>query len=264
MFGQWTEHLDELSQVYQNAKPFEHVVIKNFFTEEFCDTISLPDPNAAWYSYDNPFEGKYLLDKFSEDSSAKKIIDRLYSEEFLNFVEKMTGLKLEPDPYLNAGGLHAYTRNGRSGVHLDYTIHPITGKERRVSIMVYLSKNWDPNWGGKLSVWDPELKERTVIEHDLWNTAIIFRTNGLAYHGFPEPMTCPEGEWRKVIGIYYMSDPTPESLANPRHRAIYFPTPGTTPNEKLKKLYELRRTRRITPEDLEDWPTWRDDCGLKN
>jgi hypothetical protein len=48
MFGQWTENIDELAKEYQNAKPFEHIAIKNFFTEEFCETISLPDPDDTW------------------------------------------------------------------------------------------------------------------------------------------------------------------------------------------------------------------------
>jgi hypothetical protein len=168
---------------------------------------------------------------------------------------------LEPDPHLNAGGLHAYPRNGISGIHLDYNIHPISKKERRVSILVYMSKNWQTEWGGQLKIWDSGLTTCKTIDHDLWNTAVIFKTNGLTYHGFPEPIKCPEGVYRKAVGIYYMSDPTPESLANIRHNAVYFPAPGEDVNVKMAKLYEIRKTRRITNEDLLDWPNWREECG---
>jgi hypothetical protein len=260
MFGNWIHNPS--TDIYLKAEPFEHVIIENFFTDEFCETITLPDPDETWYKYDNPFEGKFLTDKLKGSSNV--IVEALYSQSFLNFVRKLTGIdNLEPDPHLNAGGIHAYGRNGRAGAHLDYTIHPLTGKERRVSIMVYLTKDWDPAWGGKLSLWDENLENRKTLECSLWNTAVIFRTNGMAYHGFPEPITCPEGKWRKVIGVYYMSEPTQETLAAPRKNAVYFPLPGSNPCEQLVKLYEIRKTRRVTATDLEDWPTWRQDCGLK-
>jgi hypothetical protein len=264
MFGKWTDNIEQISHNYVNAKPYEHVVIPNFFTEEYAEMIgqNLPDPDDTWYKYDNPFEGKYLFNKFSEDDPVKKTIDLLYSDEFIDYMSKISKItNLESDPHLNAGGLHAYPRNGISGIHLDYNVHPITKKERRTSILVYMSKNWKPEWGGRLKIWDENLTECKTIEHDLWNTAVIFKTNGLTYHGFPEPIKCPEGVYRKAIGIYYMSDPTPESLANIRHSAIYFPAPGEKVGDKMANLYEIRKTRRITDADLIDWPNWREECG---
>jgi hypothetical protein len=76
-----------------------------------------------------------------------------------------------------------------------------------------------------------------------------------------EPLKCPEGTYRKSIGIYYLTEPTAESLVNPRYHAVYFPTPGAEVSDKLKKLYEIRKERRITEDDMSDWPTWRQDCG---
>lgn len=265
-FGEWTKDLETLRELYRDAQPFEHVVIKDFFRDP--DTIKIPKPDSSWFVYDNPFEGKYLKNVFStkdDEKEVKAAIDALYSDECIEYVSKITGISnLEKDPYLNAGGLHAYARNGRSGIHLDYTIHPVTGKERRVSIMVYLSKNWNDEWGGKLRLWDKTLENETVIDHGMWNSAIIFRTNGDdAYHGFPDPLTCPEGVYRNVIGVYYMSDPTESTLQNPRERAYYFPRPGDQINEKMKRLYEIRKTRRLEDSDMDDWPTWREDCGLK-
>jgi 2OG-Fe(II) oxygenase superfamily len=264
MFGDWTRDVQSLALQYKTAKPYEHVVIPNFFTTEYAEHLTerFPDPDNTWFKYDNPFEGKYLFNNFDPDDPLKKAIDTLYSQEFLGHVCQITEIpNLVSDPHLNAGGLHAYPRNGISGVHLDYNIHPVSGLERRVSILVYLSKDWKEEWGGRLKVWDPELTTSTEVQHGLWNTAVLFKTNGLTYHGFPEPIKCPEGTFRKAIGIYYLSEPTQEALENPRHHAIYFPAPGTLVNDKMKRLYEIRRERRLEPTDLDDWPTWRQDCG---
>lgn len=264
MFGQWTDDLDTLSKKYTNALPYEHVVIPNFYTEAHANFLAdnFSDPDSTWYKYDNPFEGKYLFNKFKPDDPLKKAIDAMYTPEFIGYMSKIAQIDgLQPDPHLNAGGLHAYPRNGISGVHLDYNIHPVSGLERRVSILVYLSKDWKEEWGGRLKVWDSELTKCTEIQHGLWNTAVIFKTNGMTYHGFPEPIKCPEGVFRKALGIYYLSEPTEEARQNPRHHAIYFPAPGTAPNPKMDRLYAIRRERRLEPEDLADWPTWRQDCG---
>ena len=264
MFGSWTNELDRLSYEYTHACPIEHVVIPNFFSLEMAEKIhaQFPTPDETWFKYENPFEGKYIFNQFKNDDPMKKVIDELYSPQFLEYVSKISQVpNLESDPHLNAGGLHAYTRNGMSGVHLDYTIHPVTGKERRVSIMVYMSKNWNESWGGHLKLYDENIENPVKLVHSLWNTAVLFRTNGKAYHGFPEPIKCPEGQYRKVIGIYYMTDPTPESLANPRKNAQYFIEPGKPVHENMKKLLDIRRSRRLTPDDLLSWPDWRRDCG---
>ena len=264
MFGEWTQRLEQLNKSYITANPFEHVVIPNFFSENTANQIynQFPDPDDTWFKYDNPFEGKYIFNTFKPDDPMKRVIDSMYTPEFLGYMSTLSGIeKLESDPHLNAGGLHAYSRNGMSGVHLDYTIHPITGKERRLSIMVYMSKNWDNTWGGNLKMWDENLENSVTMDHSLWNTALVFKTNGPTYHGFPEPIKCPEGVYRKVIGIYYVSEPTAESLARPRKNAHYFAEPGKPVHEKMQKLLDIRRSRRLTPDDLAIWPTWRSDCG---
>ena len=39
---------------------------------------------------------------------------------------------------------------GRLEMHLDYSIHPISGMERRVNLIVYLNSDRQQEWGGDL------------------------------------------------------------------------------------------------------------------
>jgi hypothetical protein len=47
---------------------------------------------------------------------------------------------LESDPHLHGGGLHFHPPGSRLEMHLDYSIHPISKKERRVNLIVYMNR----------------------------------------------------------------------------------------------------------------------------
>jgi Rps23 Pro-64 3,4-dihydroxylase Tpa1-like proline 4-hydroxylase len=49
----------------------------------------------------------------------------------------------------------------RLEMHLDYSIHPITGKERRVNLIIYMNKDWKEEWGGELNLWEGTPQEMT-------------------------------------------------------------------------------------------------------
>ena len=89
----------------------------------------------------------------------------------------------------------------------------------------------------------------------MWNTAILFKTSDILYHGLPEPIKCPDNKYRKSIAIYYVSKPR-ENLIE-RYKADFFPKLNQNLNEKLKKLYEIRKNRLITNEDLLEYPNWK-------
>jgi hypothetical protein len=46
----------------------------------------------------------------------------------------------------------------------------------------------------------------------------------VSWHGLPDPVQCPEGQARKSVAIYYVSDARAE--ATPRYKASYRPRPG--------------------------------------
>lgn len=220
MFGDWVNSLENYSKIYKEGKPFEHVVIPNFFNEEVAYKIlkEFTDPDETWWKYDNPFEQKFLFNNFNEKHlTIKKAFNEINSISFANKVSLLCSISgLEPDPHLHSGGLHSYTKNGKIDIHLDYTMHPLMKKERRISLIIYMSKDWQREWGGNLQLWNSNLTEYNEIDTSIWNTAIFFKTSEDAYHGFPDALKCPRGIYRKVIGLYYLSDPRPETIANPR------------------------------------------------
>jgi len=268
MLGEWGKSektINDLHLKFSMGKPFENVIINNFFCDEIANECfnMFPNPyifdNSNWCYYKNPIENKYTLNKFDNHDLIKKIFSYLQTDNFLLIIKKITGIdNLETDEYLHGAGIHAYPNNGKLDIHLDYNIHPITGKERRVNLIIYLNKNWKKEYGGDIKLYDNEFNEYNKNEDvSMWNTGYLFRTSDISYHGLPTPIKCPENEFRKSLAIYYVSEPR-ENLTK-RFKAEFFPQKNQKVNDNLKKLYEIRKTRLITNEDLKEYPNWEID-----
>ena len=71
----------------------------------------------------------------------------------------------------------------------------------------------------------PQDKEQIKKIAPVFNRAVLFRTSDISWHGMPDPVLCPEGQARKSLAIYYMSEARPE--ATPRFKATFRPRPGS-------------------------------------
>lgn len=263
IFGDWVKQTNSYRQTFTTAAPFEHVVIPNFLNKNIAEQIieEFPDPldeQYDWKHYDNPIEQKFTLNDFSSLPIIKTVFDELQGNHAVDLISQITGIpQLESDPYFHGAGIHAYPRGGKLDRHLDYSIHPISLKERRVNLIIYLNPEWKHEYGGSLELWDEHGGSHTKVITPSWNTAVLFRTNNMSYHGLPTPIQCPQGEYRRSLAIYYVSPPT--ETAMPRFKAEFFPLEHQPVSSNLQRLYDIRKQRIITPNDLAHWPTWRED-----
>ncbi len=84
------------------------------------------------------------------------VVDELNSDAFVTWLTELTGIPgLFADPSLEGGGLHQSGTGGFLHVHADFTTHRHhTHWRRRVNVIVYLTPDWQPEWGGALELWD--------------------------------------------------------------------------------------------------------------
>ena len=210
----------------------------------------------------NPIEIKWALDDFKNLPIYQKLITFLQSEETLKLFKTISDIpNLENDPHLHGAGIHCHPQGGKLDVHLDYSIHPISGKERRLNLIIYLNKYWEEEWNGALELWKPYENDKNPKEcikkiYPIYNRAVLFQTNNISLHGLPEVIKCPENEFRKSFAIYYVSEPTINAMT--RYIAEYFPRPNEDISENLKKLYEIRKERRLSNSDIKLYlPDWK-------
>ena len=134
----------------------------------------------------------------------KKIIGFFYSEDFLKVLEKKFDLRnVEADWGLHGGGMHESFKGGFLKVHSDFLYKRKSKRKRVLNILLYLNSNWQKNWGGSIELWDKDMRfvKKSVLPE--LNNAVIFRTDTISNHGFPDPINCPENVSRKSIALYY-------------------------------------------------------------
>ena len=264
VFGKWITELDVLNKSFISGIPYEHVVIDNFFDEKYLSTLisefpSINDSTKSWHIYHNPIEKKYALNKFDTVATYNLLFQKLQTKEFVNIISQITSItNLENDPLLHGAGIHYHPNGGKLDVHLDYSIHPISGKERRVNLIIYLNKEWKEEYNGDLQLWDDNFQGAVKKYYPVYNRAVLFRTSDISYHGLPHPIKCPDNTGRKSLAIYYVSEQ--RENATKRYKAEYRPLPDQIINDQLKQLYEIRRTRLITKDELQKiYPNWEED-----
>jgi Rps23 Pro-64 3,4-dihydroxylase Tpa1-like proline 4-hydroxylase len=229
-------------------EPFTHCVFDNFLNEDLANRLSdeFEDFNSdRWYTYENPLEVKKTIhDWYCFPSNTYQFLSYLNSSTFIDELKKITGTEsLYPDQGLHGAGWHIHGKGGKLNVHLDYEIHPKLNLLRKYNLIYYLSKDWKPEWGGNLQFWSHDAennlpKEKVVTVDCKFNRAVLFDASQNSWHGFPEPIDCPEGVYRKSIAMYYLSD-VPENIEN-RKRALYSPTEEQKNSVEIIELIKKR------------------------
>ena len=232
---------------FRSGEPFDHIVIDNFFAPEIAEGLAKEFPEFSsdvWWEYDNPIEVKKacnIWDKFPPLTYS--VFNYLNSPDFVSKVSTLVGAPLFPDPGLNGGGWHTHRPGGKLNTHLDYSIHPKLGLERRANLIVYMQPGWQQEWGGSLGLWAPDEGGKAPGDlvkqvSCLFNRAVIFDTTQNSWHGLPEPVRSPEGVCRNSIATYYLCEPSREAAQ--RGRALFAPYKEQINDPKVLELIEKR------------------------
>ena len=204
-----SQTLRDDSNGFMSASPFPHIIIDNFLKSDVYKTCKNDFPvlrEDEWINYLHANEKKFAnTDVDSWPDSIKELVILLNSDNFVQYLEKLTGISnLIPDTSLQGGGLHTSTKGGFLNVHADFSVHPHNRTwQRRVNILVYFNDKWKDEYLGLLELWNADMSQAEVKISPLGNRAVIFRTDLNSFHGHPDPMRCPDDEFRRSLALYY-------------------------------------------------------------
>jgi Rps23 Pro-64 3,4-dihydroxylase Tpa1-like proline 4-hydroxylase len=198
---------------FLDADPFPFIILDDFLTQKTAKKLLAEHENQGasknWGAYNHINERKSGITKYDMmGETTKQVIDALSSEEFLAWLEKLTGIKkLIADPDLDGGGLHMIEKGGFLNVHVDFLAHTTKRKwSRQLNLLIYLNENWDPKWNGALEFWDKTMSQPIKKIEPIFNRCVIFNTCEGSYHGHPNPLNCPEEVKRRSLALYYFRD----------------------------------------------------------
>ncbi|WP_118950231.1 2OG-Fe(II) oxygenase [Taibaiella helva] len=211
-YKHWEEQLAANAGKYQQAGPYPHIQLEDFLEPWAAEQALAEFPSVkdeGWIHYVHINEKKHGLNKLELlPPFIQEVIKEMNSPAFVSYLSRLTGIpNLLADDMLEGGGLHQSQRNGFLNVHADFTVHPHKRNwRRRVNILIYLNKDWKPEYNGDLELWDRKMTGVQQKIAPLFNRCVIFNTDEDSYHGVPETILCPEDMTRKSIALYYFTE----------------------------------------------------------
>ena len=231
-------HLDPeaLAKQFAAGKPFPSICIDNFLDRDFVLEVARSYPaysDAA--AQGRMFRGVNERRKIEITNPelfpdpVKRLADYCKSPEFIGFLEKLTGVpNLLWDPTFLGGGMHQTAAHGLLDVHVDFNRRDQL--YRRVNLLLYLNEEWKEEWGGRLELWDKDVKVCHRSVAPILNRCVIFETSEISYHGVTA-LSCPEDVLRRSFALYYYTAEAPSDAAKETHTTIF----RARPNERLKR-----------------------------
>lgn len=210
-YERWRAVAPQLRERFAAGRPFPFLVLDDFLRSAVADRAveTFPPAGDGWIHYMHYNQRTFgMNDRGFLPPIAAAVLDELNSEPFVDLLSEITGVSgLHPDLSLEGGGLHMTERGGHLNLHADFTAHPHRPRWRRhLNLLIYLNPAWQKDWGGALELWDPAVKQCEHRIDPLHNRAVIFRTDRRSFHGYPDPLRCPEEVTRKGFALYYYTE----------------------------------------------------------
>jgi hypothetical protein len=232
------EHLTGIARSrrddYRTAAPFPHVVIDGLLPDPVLDRVvaEFPEPSDDWRHFDDERQRKLGagLAEIDLGPTTRNVLAEFNSAAFVDFLQVLTGIEepLIPDPHYKGGGLHQILPGGYLKIHADFNRHPAFGLDRRVNVLLYLNRDWHPDWGGQLELWDRTMTRAEQRIEPVFNRMVVFSITDTAFHGHPDPLRCPPGHTRRSLAFYYYSNGRPEHERSDSHSTLFQQRPGAS------------------------------------
>jgi hypothetical protein len=228
---------DSLRDRVRTAQPVPNFCIDNFLEESFANQVLSAYPSfeeatkvGRSFSAVNEKGKVQVTDSSSFAEPIAELNRTLASPEFLELLSDVFEMpNLLADDELVGGGIHQTGSRGHLDVHVDFNYLESRELHRRLNILIYFNKDWKPEYGGNIELWDKDVKHCIHSFSPIFNRCVVFETNQISYHGVTA-VKCPEGQARKSFAAYYYTREAPAHWDGQAHGTIF----KARPNEVLK------------------------------
>ena len=232
--------LTELQSEYSNHPEYGLINIQNFLPNHIvqkCSEELKTLPIEKMKHFTRKGSCMYECNNLSITPYQDQLVHAMHSTEVIRWLEKLTGVKkLIPDPHLVGAGYMKSYKGDTLQIHTDFNWVEEIALNRAVSVIIYFNKGWKKEWGGSLNFYDTKRESiYSSIKPDNGNM-LVWTYKNLVYHGYPNPINCPENECRRGIRLFYLTSDAKTDPKNPPHRSLYwFNTETGLPYDNLSE-----------------------------
>jgi len=218
MLIQLTESLDVLSHQFRHGRPFRHAVMDGVLADDVLDEAmqSFPQVDDMEPEYSPLYAEGGRTEEFGELGGVfGKLKAALGSAEFIEDLSEMTGISgLKLDEEFRGAGLHAGLQGSVLDVHADLTYLEDRGWYRRVTVILYLNKDWQPEFGGSLELWNAKMTRAETTIVPVANRMVVLENTNASFHGY-SPVKLPAeraDDTRNCLIAHYYTSERPADL----------------------------------------------------
>lgn len=181
----YLENPQQYQELFLNAKPFEHLSLDNFLTDDKANILLEEIRNLDYYLEDHDLYQFLRTIDFKEIKKNNTLIENLYefifSEEFIFFIEELTGTKISR----KKGDLHSLKL-----LDTHYLLcHDDQVQGRYLAFIINLSDNMGLENGGALELFDEQNNRPKDIVKQVFpqfNQFNIFLVSDTSFHQISE------------------------------------------------------------------------------
>lgn len=206
------------------AKPFPYLIIDDVFDLDIFQSLSddldkfynqNKGDGAQWNTIAE--SGKWGSTGFKLPQSLESLNAILKSPRFIHFIEEITGFKnLNVTSNINGSSFsffHAMRPGSFLAPHTDHARDLNKGPYHVANIIFYMSKKWDPNWGGGTTLFSSKIQLQSDIEFRP-NRALIFMHSPSSIHGTQEVSSDAEHPRYSIYYDFYSASNAPYDHLN--------------------------------------------------
>jgi len=216
----------KLNYEFVSTPPFPMIILDNFLPKELinamneeCNNI----PKQYWKEFTRKGSYQEECTDLSVCEIGQEFVAEMHSQTVMNWLIKLTGIKdLIPDPYIVGAGYSRSYNNNALKMHTDFNWNNVLKLHRILSFIIYLNPEWKKEYGGNLIFNDFQNQNKIQDISPLFNRAVFWRYHKRGFHGYPDPITCPNNISRNTFRLFYYVSNAEHDSADLPHRSLYW------------------------------------------
>lgn len=216
----------ETNRTFGTGLPYPMVELNDFLPPDFAfrmftEAQTVPDEHWTRFTRNKSFMKECI--KLEHCPVAEEFVNAMHSAAGMKWLSEVTGIPhLLGDPYIVGAGYSKSWAGDSLKLHTDFNWNDKLKLHRAASLIVYLTPDWNPEWGGDLQFWDFNREKIVSKVNCTFNNCVIWQHHKRGFHGYPDPITCPPDTHRTTFRLmFYTSEANYDPQDRP-HRSLYW------------------------------------------